>query len=88
MTWKRAVIVFAAMVTTSLLGFVMLEALDAEIYVRGATVFFMMAMVGWVVARDYIQENLLLGRSFARWFVGTLTIAVLITLLMWRFWPR
>jgi uncharacterized membrane protein YfcA len=88
MTWKRAVIVFLAMVITSFIGFVILEALDAEIYIRGATVFFLMATVGWLVARDYIKENLLLGRSFATWFFGTLTIAVIITLLMWRFWPR
>ncbi|MGH9330815.1 MAG: hypothetical protein ACRD09_10250 [Vicinamibacterales bacterium] len=88
MTWTRAFVVFLTMVITGFAGFAMLESLNVNIYVRGGTVYFAMAMVAWIVARDYIQKNLLLGRSFAMWFFGTLATAIVVNLLIWRFWPR
>lgn len=73
---------------TSAVGFVVLERLNVAVYLRGGTVYFALAMVEWMVARDSIQENLWFGRSWRSWFLGSLGIAILINFLMWRFWPR
>jgi hypothetical protein len=88
MRWKYAVVMFLAMVITSVVGFLVLERLNVNVYLRGGTVYFAMAMVAWMVARDYVRKNMLFGRSFASWFFGTLAIAVVINILIWRFWPR
>lgn len=88
MTWKRAFIVFLAVTVAAFLASVLSESLNVSVYARGGVMYFAMAMAAWVVARDYIKTNVVLGQSFVAWFFSTVATAVLVTLLMWRFWPR
>ena len=88
MTWQRVLVVFVAMAVAGLLTHVVLETVGAQGHVRSGAAWFAMAMAAWVVAGDYIRKNLLFGRSFGTWFLGTLATAVIINLLIWRFWPR
>jgi hypothetical protein len=87
MKWKRALVMVLATTITSAVGLVLMDRLNVNIYFRGGIVYFMMAMVLRIVARDYIQENMLFGQSWTSWFLGSVGIAVLVNLLMWRFWP-
>ncbi len=88
MSPKRLVILFLAMAGASLLMQMWLKFAGVSGDVRAGAGMFAMAMTAWLVEKQWIQENLLLGRSFATWFFGTLAIAVVINILMWRFWPR
>jgi hypothetical protein len=87
MKWKRALVMVLATTITSAVGLVLLDSMNVNIYLRGGIVYFMMAMVLRVVARDYVQENMLLGQSWMSWLLGSLGIAAVVNLLMWRFWP-
>jgi hypothetical protein len=87
-SWQRVVGVFVAMAGAGLLTHIAAETLNVEVHIRSGAAYLAMAMAAWAVARDYIQKNLLLGRSFTTWFFGTLAAAVIVNILIWRFWPR
>ena len=88
MTWKRAFVLFVALTVAAFLASVLSESLNVSVYARGGVIYFAMAMAAWVVARNYIKANVWLAQSFVAWFFSTLATAALVTLLMWRFWPR
>jgi hypothetical protein len=87
MTWKRAIIVLLAMVITSGVVFVVLDSLNAPFYLRGGIVFLAMVLVQRIVAPDSIRK-MWFGYSWTAWFLSSLAIAVVVSVLMWRFWPR
>jgi hypothetical protein len=87
MTWKRAVLVFLAMSVAGFVAFVVQDYLNVDIYLRGGTAFFAMMMTQRLVARDYVKRQWL-GHSWMAWFLSTLAIAIIVNVLMWRFWPR
>jgi hypothetical protein len=76
-----------AMLITSGIGFVAMDRLDVQVYLRGGIVFLAMMMVQRVVAPDYIR-GMWLGHSWTAWFLSSLAIAVFVCILMWLFWPR
>jgi hypothetical protein len=75
-----------AMLITSGIGFVAMDRLDVQVYLRGGIVFLAMMMVQRVVAPDYIR-GMWLGHSWTAWFLSSLAIAVVVCILMWLFWP-
>ena len=75
MKWKRALVMVLATTITSAVGLVLLDRLNVNIYFRAGIVYFMMAMVLRVVARDYVQEKMLFGQSWMSWFLGSLGTA-------------
>jgi hypothetical protein len=87
MTWKRTAVMILAMLITSGIGFVAMDRLDVQVYLRGGIVFLAMMMVQRVVAPDYIR-GMWLGHSWTAWFLSSLAIAVFVCILMWLFWPR
>jgi hypothetical protein len=87
-SWKRLVGLFVAMSVAGFLVHATAETLHVDVHVRSGAAYFAMAMAAWLVARDYIRKNLLLGRSFTTWLFGTLAAAILVNILLWRFWPR
>jgi hypothetical protein len=87
MTWQRALVMVLALFITSGVGFVLMDRLDVPVYLRGGIVFLAMVMVQRLVAPDYIRR-MWFGYSWAAWFLSSLAIAVLVCILMWRFWPR
>jgi hypothetical protein len=87
MTWKRAVVMLLAMAITSGVVLVALDVLNVALYLRGGFVFLAMVMVQRLVAPDYIR-GMWFGYSWMAWFLSSLAIAVVVSFLMWRFWPR
>jgi hypothetical protein len=86
--WQRILIVFVAMTAAGLVTHIISERLGVQIHVRSGAAYFAMAMAAWIVARDYIQQNLLMGKSFGTWFLGTLVTAIVVNVLIWYFWPQ
>jgi hypothetical protein len=87
MSWKRAVALILAMLVTSGVSFVLLDVLDVAIYLRGGIIFLAMVMVQRLVAPDYIR-GMWFGHSWMAWFLSSFAIAIVVCILMWRFWPR
>jgi hypothetical protein len=87
MSVRRMIVLFLAMCGASLLVQMWLRFAGVNDHVRMAGGNFAIAMAAWVAEREWIQQRLLFGRSFATWFVATLTITAVVGWLVARFWP-
>jgi hypothetical protein len=85
MTIRRFATLLLAILGAQFLGYTAVGVAGGPWQFQGAAGFFGMAMAAWLAEREWIHEHLLLGRSFATWFFGTLAIAVAVGWMTWRF---
>jgi hypothetical protein len=85
MTLRRVSTLLLAILGAQFLGYTAVGVAGGPWQFQGAAGFFGMAMAAWLAEREWIHDHLLLGRSFATWFLGTLALAVAVGWMTWRF---
>lgn len=79
MSVQRFLFLFVAMIAAGFVTRVILGRLGVHDDVGNAASLVAMATAAWLIAREWIQKHLLLGRSFATWFFGIVAISALMT---------